>query len=333
MTAAAAASQDRRPGPQTAAVPLRQLVRVTARQHRIALLWVGIFVAVMAVALGVTGALVHELASRGGFRWYGESSASVEYGGWVLQLFQLALQLGPLLAGMFLGAPLLPRETEHGTAWLAWTQATSRPRWLLSQVLPVAGLLALAGLGLGAELAWWLAPFPNVITTTYTAWSPLLFNLTPLLLAAWAVFAFTLGVFLGSVSRRTLPAMAATLGCYGALLFEVTTTWRMHYLAPLNRAFALSFSSDGTYGVRTYWPHQLPVTMREALGRPDGRLLSYAETLRPAAWLRLHHVVMQVTYQPASRFHTFQLIELGWLVAASALLVAAAIFLIRRRPA
>jgi hypothetical protein len=73
--------------------------------------------------------------------------------------------------------------------------------------------------------------------------------------------------------------------------------------------------------------------MSEALGRPDGRLLSYSEQLRPAAWLRSHHIVMWITYQPASRYHTFQLIELGWLLAASALLVAAAIFLTRRRPA
>ena len=49
--------------------------------------------------------------------------------------------------------------------------------------------------------------------------------------------------------------------------------------------------------------------------------------------MTLHHIVMWITYQPASRYHTFQAIELGWLLAASALLVAAAIFVIQRRPA
>jgi hypothetical protein len=258
MTAAPApASQDRLRGQQTAAVPWRRLARVTVRRHRTALLWAGLVVAVLAIALAAAGVLVHELATRGGLRWYGPTRASVDYGGVVLQLLVLALQLGPLLAGMFLGAPLVPRETEHGTARLAWTQAARRPRWLLAQVLPVAGLLALAGLGLGAELSWWLALFPHVTSVDSTGWSRLLFNLSPLLLAAWAVFAFTLGVFLGAACRRTLPAVAATLLCYGAVLFEVTTSWRMHY----------------------------------------------------------------------------QLIELGWLVAAAALLVAAATFLIRRRPA
>jgi hypothetical protein len=76
--------------------------------------------------------------------------------------------------------------------------------------------------------------------------------------------------------------------------------------------------------------------MSEALGWPDGHPLSNAEQtglLRPAAWMRLHHIVMWITYQPASRYHTFQAIELGWLLAVSALLVAAAILVIRRRPA
>ncbi|HUB42769.1 MAG TPA: hypothetical protein VMA72_28280 [Streptosporangiaceae bacterium] len=49
--------------------------------------------------------------------------------------------------------------------------------------------------------------------------------------------------------------------------------------------------------------------------------------------MRLHHIVMWITYQPASRYHIFQAIELGWLLAAAALLVAAAIFVIGRRPA
>jgi hypothetical protein len=39
------------------------------------------------------------------------------------------------------------------------------------------------------------------------------------------------------------------------------------------------------------------------------------------------------SYQPASRFWPFQWIEAGWLLALSALLVAATIWLVRRRAA
>ena len=76
-------------------------------------------------------------------------------------------------------------------------------------------------------------------------WWPLRFNLSPLLLAGWVVFSFTLGVFLGAAIRRTLPAMAATLVCYGAVLFEVSASWRMHYLPPLHRAVAVQFQPGG----------------------------------------------------------------------------------------
>lgn len=334
--AAHPASQNHQPGKQVAAVPLRRLARVTARQHQTALLWTGVVVTVLAIALAATGVPLHELAARGGPNWYGLTRASVDYGG-VLQEFALLLQLTALLAGMFLGAPLLPREIDNGTAKLAWTQAASRTRWLLAQVLPLASLLALAALAIGAEFGWWLSPFPHVAIeppiVPGSPWWPLRFNLSPLPLAGWVVFAFTLGVFLGAAIRRTLPAMAATLVCYGAVLFEVSASWRMHYLPPLHRAVAAQFQPGGSYGYSVYWGPHPPVIMSEALGWPDGNLLSNAEQLRPAAWMTLHHIVMWITYQPASRYHTFQAIELGWLLAASALLVAAAIFVIQRRPA
>lgn len=336
MTAAAhPAGQDQQPGKLVAAVPLRKLARVTTRQHQTALIWTGVVVAVLAIALAATGVRLHELAGRGGPNWYGLTRASVDYGG-LLQAFALILQLTAVLAGMFLGAPLLPREIDSGTAKLAWTQAASRTRWLLAQVLPLASLLALAALAIGAEFGWWLSPFPHFAIGSIdpeSPWWPPRFNLNPLLLAGWVVFAFTFGVFLGAAIRRTLPAMAATLACYGAVLFEVSASWRMHYLPPLHRAVAVQFQPGGSYGYSVYWGPRPHIIMSQALGWPDGNLLSNAEQLRPAAWMSLHHIVMWITYQPANRYHTFQAIELGWLLAASALLVAAAIVVIQRRPA
>ncbi|MGO8956344.1 MAG: hypothetical protein ACLQFR_03065 [Streptosporangiaceae bacterium] len=338
MTAVApSASDNRQPGKQTAVVPFRQLARVTARQHRTALIWTASLVAVLAIALLATGVALHELAARGGPNWYGATRASVDYGG-LSQWFQLVLQVGPLLAGMFLGAPLLPREIENGTAKLAWTQAASRTRWLLAQYLSVASLLVIAALGIGAEFGWWLAPFPHFADLTLSPrspWGPLLFNLSPLLLAGWVVFAFTLGIFVGAAIRRTVPAIAATFACYGALWYAVSASWRMHYLPPLHRAIAVQFQAGG-YGYSAYWGGSWggpPVIMNSALGWPDGRLLSNAQQLNSAAWMRAHHIIMWLTYQPAGRYHEFQLIELGWLIAASALLVTAAIVLVRRQQA
>lgn len=329
--------QSQQPDGRTAAVPLRQLIRAAARQHRTAMLWTGAVTGVLVLALAVTGLFLRALAARGGPNWYGATRMSVDYGGASL-LLELILQLLPVLAGVFLAAPLLPREIENGTTRLAWTQAASRTRWLTAQLLTVASPAVLAALVLGAVFGWWMTPLPHFAFATgsgWSPWSPLRFDLNPVLLAGWVVLAFTFGAFLGAAIRRTLPAMAATVGCYGAVLFVVSGYWRMRYLPALQRAVTVQFQGGG-YGYSVYrgggWGGA-PVIVSRALGWPDGRLLSNADQLRPAAWLRLHHIVVWITYQPASRYHVFQLIELGWLLAASALLAGGAIFLTRRRPA
>jgi hypothetical protein len=46
-----------------------------------------------------------------------------------------------------------------------------------------------------------------------------------------------------------------------------------------------------------------------------------------------HHWLQWWSYQPASRWWQFQLTEGGWLLAASLLLIAGTVLLIRRRPA
>ena len=44
-----------------------------------------------------------------------------------------------------------------------------------------------------------------------------------------------------------------------------------------------------------------------------------------------HGDTLWANYQPASRFWPFQLIESGWLLALSVLLIAATVWLVRRR--
>ena len=51
------------------------------------------------------------------------------------------------------------------------------------------------------------------------------------------------------------------------------------------------------------------------------------------AYLTAHHYTQWWTYQPESRFWHFQLIEGGWLLALSLILLAATIWLVRRRAA
>jgi hypothetical protein len=53
----------------------------------------------------------------------------------------------------------------------------------------------------------------------------------------------------------------------------------------------------------------------------------------PAQCLSEHGYTQWTSYQPGSRYWPFQLIEGGWLLALSVLLIAATVWLVRRRAA
>jgi len=325
MTAIAPA-RDRPAGARRGPVPWRRMAWVTWRLHRLPLLAaLGVAVAV-AAAYAVSGIAVRHGMSQP--QWDASPAAiDLESAG---VLAGLAL---PLLAGLFPGAPLLAREAEHRTLALAWTQGAGRTRWLLGQVVPVGALLAGGAAAIGAETSWWL----GTAGTYRPHWlNPAWFGLRPLPMAGWTLLALSLGTFLGGAIRRTVPAMAATLCCYGAVLSATALGWRPRYLPPLRRVLAVRFSPDGyswsfsPSGMRSLGLS--PDILGSRLIRPDGRPLSL-DAGHPAAWYRLHHIKLLVTYQPASRYGLFQLIELGWLVAASAVLIAATAVLIRRHRA
>ena len=53
----------------------------------------------------------------------------------------------------------------------------------------------------------------------------------------------------------------------------------------------------------------------------------------PGQYLAQHGYASWISYQPANRFWAFQWIESGWLIALSVLLIAATVWLVRRRAA
>jgi hypothetical protein len=309
-----------------AQVPWRQLAWVTWRQHRAALAWVLAAPAAAAVAMAAFHAPP-----------YGASYTDDRLGVGLEIAVVIVLQLTPVLAGLYVGAPLIAREAEHGTLRLAWTQATGRTRWLLSQTVPVAVVLALAAAGLGLELRWWF----GANWSASDPWLPQYFSLNPLPLAGWVTLAFSIGVLAGAAIRRTVPAMAATLVSYAVLQYVTALWWRSAYLSPLRRVVpdarimpggGINFGAPGgyyvSYGRTSGRPG--PNILGTWLGFPDGRPLSNPQLYRSAAWLRDHHIRVWMSYQPGSRYGIFQYIEFGWLIALAALLVAAAVLVIRR---
>jgi hypothetical protein len=185
-------------------------------------------------------------------------------------------------------------------------------------------VLALAAIGLGAETRWWLGLGRNLI-----GWRAELFILNPLPFAGWTLLAFGLGVFFGAVMRQTVPAMAGSAACYAALLFGVAVSWRARYLPPLHRA---TRQLCCYYNIR-WGGGPGPNILSTYLGWPDGRALGTDQQDHSQTWLARHHILLWVTYQPASRYVLFQWIEFGWLTALAALLIAVTLVLVRRRAA
>ena len=65
----------------------------------------------------------------------------------------------------------------------------------------------------------------------------------------------------------------------------------------------------------------------------QGHGSSLGGSVNPVQYLVRHGFTQMTSYQPASRFWTFQFIEGGWLFALSLLLIAATVWLVRRRAA
>ena len=327
MTAAAAERQAT-PSPPTDSVPWRRLIWVAWRQHRTALMVFVMLISLVAIGIAATGFALHPAGQR--------VFSAAPNSPWHLfdatdTLLRIVLPLIPVLAGMFLGAPLIAREIETGTTRFIWAQGAGRTRWLIATVVPTAVVLAALAIALGLEFRWWETPFEFP-----RAWRPDLFGLNPLPYTGWFAFGISLGVFLGTAIRRTVPAMAATLACYLPLLYGVMSRRFFAYLPPLHRPMQTTFTTGGGYGYSMSWgPHSGPGLdiLSSALGWPDGRLLTSSELNHTATWFRLHHIQVWLTYQPGSRFFLFEWIEFGWLVALSAILIGVTVVLVRRRAA
>ncbi|HET8778346.1 MAG TPA: hypothetical protein VFN76_11875 [Candidatus Limnocylindria bacterium] len=112
--------------------------------------------------------------------------------------------VAPFLVGLFLGAPLVSREIEKRTAPMAWSLSLSRRDWLLSRVLPLTVVVAIVLLlvGQGSEMLHAAAYPDQGGFWGYGSRGPLI--------AARGLAIFGIGVVVGLVSGRMLPAILVT---------------------------------------------------------------------------------------------------------------------------
>lgn len=123
-----------------------------------------------------------------------------------------ATVVAPVVVGMLLGAPLVSREIEKRTAPLAWSLSLSRARWLAGRTLPLVIAIAIALLLLGqASEAMIRAMPPGHLGFPH-------FAMHGPLVAVRAIAVFGIGVLVGLLMGRVLPAILVTGLVVAALL-------------------------------------------------------------------------------------------------------------------
>jgi hypothetical protein len=241
----------------------------------------------------------------------------------------------PVLLGAFAGAPLLSRELESGTFRFAWTQGAGRTRWTLG-TLVVPALVVIAATGaFTAILYWYLRPF--FALGQVSEMLPLSFGLLGVAFAAWTLLAYALAAFLGAIFRRTVLAMVITLVLYAVLAIATVTTIRPHYATPVTLpSAAVSNSSGWVVSDLVKAPNGRELTRNDLYQYFKQLPASVQNSSSPDAfttWLTKHGYTAWTSLQPDSRFWEFQLVEGGWLLALSAVLIGGTVWLVRRRGA
>ena len=325
-------------------VPWRRMAWVTWRQHRIALAGVTAFLGGFAVYLWLSGLQIHHAYATACHPASSLACAMTFTGryGPTAIVVSVFLQAVPALIGAFIGAPALARELETGTFRYAWTQGIGRWRWTLGKLVPLAVAVAAAAGAFTVLFSWYNEPF---IAAGYAIpFSTRVFDLSGVAFAAWTLAAFAIGALAGMLIRRVVPAIAATLAVYAGLALAAGLFLREHYMTPLvtstlnlpSSAWAVSqwYTKDGTFAFPARGS-QLVHTVTQLCAGNRG-VSSVPETpgvssISPAQCLSQHGYTLWTSYQPGSRFWPFQWIEGGWLLALALLLVAATVWLVRRR--
>ncbi|MFF5112107.1 ABC transporter permease [Streptosporangium sp. NPDC000509] len=249
----------------------------------------------------------------------------------------------PALIGLFWGAPLIARELEAGTHLLVWNQSITRGRWLTVK-LGLVGLAAVAVTCLcGLAVTWWSDPLDRSAASELALMAPLVFGARGIVPMGYAAFAFVLGVTVGMLVRRTLPAMALTLVVFAAIQIAMPLLVRPHLMPPVTSTFELSKANvdgigvdrDETQYVRIMLESVVPGhagawVLSSDLVDPTGRTSGAEAAVRTSTTSgpcapqgpgqgmdscvteinRLGYR-QQATYQPLERFWPFQWIETG----------------------
>jgi hypothetical protein len=340
---------------------------LTWRQSRAQAIAAATALAALAVVLWITGPnLVHLYDTSGIATCNPDGSCHTLVDDFSNKLTQLdavlyfaclgLLLLVPGLIGVFWGAPLVTREIEGRSLPLAWNQSVTRTQWIAVK-LGLVGLLAMATAGLlSLMVTWWASPIDTSLNldlntrTDLTRLGPILFDTRDITPVGYAAFAFALGVAAGVLIRRTVPAMAATLGSFAAVQLAWPIWIRQHLIAPVHAVVPLIPADvfqikdvDGTlsiYAMPNFSQQGAWVLSSQVVdkaGHPfrgSAPASCFSNNFQPCqAWIGSLHLRQVVSYEPASRFWEFQWYETALFAAAALVLAGLCAWLIHRRGA
>jgi hypothetical protein len=236
----------------------------------------------------------------------------------VAEVSAAVLNAVPVLAGVFAGAPILARELDSGTFRFAWTQGAGRTRWTLARLALPAVTVTAAAAAFSQLFGWYFWPF--FAAQQAGSFAPQYFNLTGIAFAAWTLAAFAIGALAGVLIRRVVPAIAAAMAACAGLVLVTVFYLRPRYMAPLTT------KPDGA-APGSSW------TISQWWTGPKGQHITNFDQIIALIQHPQRGYSEVTIYQPAARYWPFQLIEGGWLLALSLLLIAATVWLVRRRAA
>ena len=343
------------------------MIWLTWRQFRWQAITAAAALGAVAILLAATGPHLAALFNSAGLKTCHASCTQLasnfihSLGGLDATVFRAAIVIMyvvPALIGIFWGAPLIARELETGTHRLAWNQSVSRTRWTAVK-LGLIGLAAVATAGmLSLMIGWWASPIDRAMNfgrpesgDGFPRLSPLVFAARGVAPLGYAAFAFALGVTVGVLIRKTLPAMAITLAVFAAVQFLVPNFVRPHLIPPVH--VTAPFNANNNNQMMIGGPGS-SMTVVGSFIRPGAWILSNNTITRsgkvfngPATaactgngspqdcinWLNSLHLRQQVSYQPASRFWPLQWIETGIYLILAAGLALLCTWQVRRRRA
>jgi ABC-type transport system involved in multi-copper enzyme maturation permease subunit len=235
--------------------------------------------------------------------------------------FLVIMTLGaPVLAGLFVGAPLVAAEAEAGTTQFVWMQSVTRRHWVAVKIGWMLLAAAVWGGVISALVTWWSGPNN---AEQLNAFDPGRFDIMGIVPVAYSLVAMALGIAAITLVLRPHYMSAVTV------FYKVTSGftppgsfWKIAsgVVGPNGLAIDQNTNGNVVYGVpANYLPPSCTQVSRGAFTPP------------PSCVQAVSHFRGFLTYQPADRYWTFQGIETGiFVILAAALIAVTAVALLRR---